>query len=92
MEERVNATFSAWTMPSGIVQINFTPNEGCGTTRLLLAPSIGHVENDLVSTFGLREDQAKAAIVELERNGIVDVAASVDREIIPKLVIQRDAA
>jgi hypothetical protein len=89
MEERVSGIFSARTTQTETVEFNFTPNVGCGNFRSLLAPGVGYIENDLVSIFGLRPDEARGAVAELERNGLVDVAASVDGAILSKLVLQR---
>jgi hypothetical protein len=87
---RINGMFSAQVVPNGMVQYTFTPTgDGCGNMRLILAPGIGFVEDDLVTTFDVRPAQAKAAALELEQKGVVDIAASVDDAALPKLVLQR---
>ncbi len=83
---RVHGIFSARTMPNGSVAYHFTPNDGRGSVRSILAPGVGHVHSDMVSTFGVQPHEAARAVAKLERNGMVDVAASVYREILPRLI------
>jgi hypothetical protein len=93
MEERINGIYSARVMPNGAVEWNFTPTgNGCGTMRLILAPGVGYIQGDLVTTFGVQPERAKAVANELAQKGIVDVAASVDPAILPKLVVQCSVA
>jgi hypothetical protein len=89
---RTNGIFSAQVLSSGMVEYTFTPDgNGCGNMRLILAPGIAFIEGDLVTTFGVKPEQAKAATVALSQNGSLDVAASVDEAVLPKLVVQRSA-
>lgn len=86
MRRRIHGIFSARTMPNGSVAYHFTPNERCGTVRSILAPGVGHVRSDMVSTFGVLPRKAEEAVAKLERHGMVEVPASVYREILPHLV------
>jgi hypothetical protein len=92
MEARINGLYSARVMSNLTIEWNFTPTgNGCGNVRLILAPDVEHVENDLVTIFGLRPEQARAAVAKLEQDGLVDVDANVDAGLLPTFGVQRDA-
>lgn len=89
--ERVDGMFEARVLQNQNVEYIFTPNHGSGNARPILASGVESVENDLVTTFGFSLEKAKAAVVELKEKGVLNMAASVDAAVLPKLVVQRSA-
>jgi hypothetical protein len=80
MLAKINGVCAARLQPNGTVQFDFTLNLNYrGTMRPILATDAACFESVLVTTFGLRPDESKAAVEQLERTGYVAIAASVDQ-------------
>ena len=81
MQARINGVCVGRLQPNGTVQYDFTLNLNYGgTMRPILASDAPCFESVLANTFGLRLEEAKAAVAQLEQKGYVAIAAGVSIE------------
>lgn len=72
------------------VQMVFTPSIGAGgNSRPMVAKDTGQAGSDLVRRFGFPLSKAQAYIAQLERNGHIDFAVSIDGRLVASLFQSR---
>jgi hypothetical protein len=72
------------------VQMVFTPSVGAaGSSRPVLAKDTGEAWSDLVRRYGFSLSKAQAYIAQLQRNGHIDLAVSVDGRLVDSLFQSR---
>ncbi len=72
-------------LPDKGVQQLVVPVSGAGRSRPLGIPTIAQTQSDLESFWGLSSASAQAAVSELERNGHVELSATLEDEALSRL-------
>jgi hypothetical protein len=72
------------------VQMVFAPSRGAAeNSRPVVAKDTGQAWSDLVRWFGFSLPKAQAHIAQLQRNGYIDLAVSIDARVVASLFQSR---